>query len=229
LDKERILAKAVEKGLAQPGCQLEEKDIFQFIFAPGFSTAQRVSEISGRGVGMDVVRRNIQNLGGKVEIQSIRGQGSTFSVFLPLTLAIIDGLIVGVGEHRFIIPTLSVRESFQPARGMISVINGRGEVLNVRGRLSPMLRLYDYLNIPPTSTDPTEGIVMSVEAGNETRCVLVDRLLGKQEVVIKGLGDTFKSNRAFAGATILGDGRVGLILDPNALVRLKSATFADAA
>ncbi len=228
LNKDRILAKAIEQGLVKQSEQLEEREIYRLIFAPGFSTAEKVTEISGRGVGMDVVRRNIEKLRGKIEIQSVLGKGSTFCIFLPLTLAIIDGLIFGVGQHRFILPTLSVRESFQPRAGMITFVQGRGEVVNVRGKLCPMLRLHQYLNVPPKSEDPTQGILMVVEAGHETRCVLVDHLLGKQEVVIKSLGETFKHNVALAGATILGDGKVGLILDPNALVKLKSMGLAQA-
>jgi two-component system chemotaxis sensor kinase CheA len=228
LNKEKILAKAISKGLAQPGEKLDEKEIFGFIFAPGFSTADQITEISGRGVGMDVVRRNIEKLRGKIEVQSVPGQGSSFSIFLPLTLAIIDGLILAVGNQRLILPTLSVRESFQATKEMISIVQGRGEVVNVRGRLCPLLRLYDYLKIEPKSTDPTQGILMMVEAGHESRCVLVDQLLGKQEVVIKSLGEVFKRNPALAGATILGDGRVGLILDPNALVKLRHSGAADA-
>lgn len=227
LNKDKILAKAISKGLAQPGEKLDEKEIFSFIFAPGFSTADQITEISGRGVGMDVVRRNIEKLRGKIEVQSTPGEGSSFSIFLPLTLAIIDGLILAVGNQRLILPTLSVRESFQPTKEMISVIQGRGEVVNVRGRLCPLLRLYDYLKIEPKSTEPTQGILMMVEAGHESRCVLVDQLLGKQEVVIKSLGEVFKQNPALAGATILGDGRVGLILDPNALVKLRHTSAAE--
>ncbi|MEK7678444.1 MAG: chemotaxis protein CheA [Verrucomicrobiota bacterium] len=229
LDQERILAKAVEKGIVRPDASLSESEIFSLIFAPGFSTAEQVTDLSGRGVGMDVVRRNIDKLRGKVEIQSTPSQGSTFSIYLPLTLAIIDGLIVGVGEQRYIVPTLSVCESFRPSAGMISTVQGRGEMISVRGRLRPVLRLYEHLGVTPASTDPAHSIAVVVEAGKEARCVLVDQLLGKQEVVIKSLGETFKQNRALAGAAILGDGRVGLILDPQALVELKPHARAQAA
>ncbi len=229
LDRERILAKAVEKGLAKPGEPLSDEQVFNFILSAGFSTAEKITDISGRGVGLDVVRRNVEKLHGKIEIQSVPGQGATFSIYLPLTLAIIDGLLVGVGEQCFILPTLLVRESFRPSAGMISTVQGRGEMVNVRGRLRPMLRLYSHLGIRPTSDDPAQSIVLVVEAGNDARCVLVDRLLGKQEVVIKSLGDTFRQQRFLAGAAILGDGRVGLILDPQALVHLESAPLDHAA
>ena len=222
LDKARILAKGVEKGIVRADATLTESEIFNLIFAAGFSTAETVSDLSGRGVGMDVVRRNIEKLRGKVEIQSTLGQGSTFSISLPLTLAIIDGLIVGVGEQRYILPTLSVCESLRPTAGMISTVQGRGEMLSVRGHLRPVLRLYEHLGVKPVSTDPTQSIAVVVEAGKDARCVLVDQLLGKQEVVIKSLGEMFKQSRTLAGAAILGDGRVGLILDPHALVALDS-------
>ena len=223
LNKERLLAKATEKGIIKPGEPLSEKEIFNLIFAPGFSTAEVITDISGRGVGMDVVRKNIDKLRGKIDIISTPGQGSTFTISLPLTLAIIDGLIVSVGHERYILPTLSVRESFRPTAEMISTVHERGEMVNVRGRISPLLRLYDYFDVEPEFAKPTEGIVVVVEADGADRCILVDRLLGKQEVVIKSLGETFKQNPALAGAAILGDGRVGLILDVNTLVRLRTA------
>jgi two-component system chemotaxis sensor kinase CheA len=166
---------------------------------------------------------------GKIEIQSKAGEGSTFSIFLPLTLAIIDGLLVGVGEHRYIVPTLLVRESFRPTAEMIHTLRERGEMINLRGRLHPLLRLYAHLGIEPATTDPLQSIVVVVEAGNEKRCLLVDKLLGKHEVVIKSLGETFGRNRYLAGAAILGDGRVGLILDPQALVQAEAAPLEAAA
>jgi two-component system chemotaxis sensor kinase CheA len=229
LDKARLLAKAVEKGIVRADATLTESEIFGLIFAAGFSLAEKVTDLSGRGVGMDVVRRNIEKLRGKVDIQSTLGQGSTFSISLPLTLAIIDGLIVGVGEHRYILPTLSVCESFRPTAGMISSVQGRGEMVSVRGRLRPVLRLYEHLGVKPASIDPTQSIAVVVEAGCDARCIIEDQLLGKQEVVIKSLGETFNQNRAFAGAAILGDGRVGLILDPQALVELTSEVLTHAA
>jgi len=230
LNKKRILAKAVERGIVPEGADLDDAQIHDLIFAPGFSTAEKITDISGRGVGMDVVKQNIGKLRGKIEIESTPGRGTTFRIFLPLTLAIIDGLIARVGDQRYIFPTLSVCESFRPTADMISTIGGKGEVVKVRDKLRPLLRLYDYFKIQPRSTNPTESLLIVVESANQQRCVMVDELIGKQEVVIKSLDERFKTNRALAGAAILGDGKVGLILDPSALVgasapleRLRSA------
>lgn len=230
LSAERIRAKAVERGLVQADEPLERAEILDLIFRPGFSTAERVTGLSGRGVGMDVVRRGIEGVRGKVEVASVEGRGTTFTLSVPLTLAIIEGLIVGVGDQRYIVPTLSVRESFRLASGAVTTIQGRGEVVEVRGRLTPILRLGRFLDVSGPAAPPSgaEGIVVVVESGQDCRCLLVDDLLGKQEVVIKSLGDMFRGRTAFAGAAILGDGRVGLILDVNALVKLKS-TAGDAA
>ena len=222
LNPDRIRAKAIERGLIREDESLDEESIFELIFAPGFSTAEQVTDLSGRGVGMDVVRRNIEKMRGTVEIQSVVDRGTTFTISLPLTLAIIEGLLVGVGDQRYIVPTLSVRESFRPLPGMVSTVQGRGEMVSVRGRLTPMLRLGRHLNTPSRAVDPTQGIVVVVESGQESRCLFVDELIGKQEVVIKSLGDMFRNQTEFAGAAILGDGRVGLILDINSLVKLKS-------
>ena len=218
-----LLAKAIDRGMLPPGTILPEKEIFDLIFAPGFSTAATVTDLSGRGVGMDVVKRNITRLRGKIEIDSTPGHGTSFKIYLPLTLAIIDGLMVAVGSQRYIIPTLSVRESFRPTPGMISTVHGRGEMVNVRGSLSPLLRLYQYFGLTPRNADPSQSMVVVVESAHEARCILVDDLLGQQEVVIKSLGDSFKNNRMLSGAAILGDGRVGLILDPRALVQIRES------
>jgi len=216
-----ILAKAITRGMLPPGTTLPEKEIFDLIFAPGFSTAAKVTDLSGRGVGMDVVKRNITRLRGKIEIESTPGRGTSFKIFLPLTLAIIDGLMVSVGSQRYIIPTLSVRESFRPTPDMLSTVQGRGEMVNVRGSLLPLLRLCQHFGITPRSTDPSQSMVVVVESAHEARCILVDDLIGQQEVVIKSLGDSFKNNHMLSGAAILGDGRVGLILDPRSLVQIR--------
>jgi two-component system chemotaxis sensor kinase CheA len=230
LDRAKILAKAIERGLTTPGAELADTEIFGFIFAAGFSTADKVTDVSGRGVGLDVVRRNIERLRGCVDIWSAAGQGSRFKITLPLTLAIIDGLVVRVGEERYIIPTLSVRESFRARADAITRVQNRAEVVNVRGRLIPLLRLYKHFGLKPSSTDPTQGIVIVAQSGANLRCLLVDSLENKQEVVIKNLNDIMvNKNRSLAGAAILGDGRVGLILDVNALVQPEAQTFANAA
>jgi two-component system chemotaxis sensor kinase CheA len=230
LDRDRILAKAIERGLTSAAAELSDAEIYSFIFAPGFSTAEKVTDVSGRGVGLDVVRRNIERLRGCVDTWSAPGQGSRFKITLPLTLAIIDGLVVKVGEERYIIPTLSVRESFRARPETITRVQNRAEVVNVRGRLIPMLRLYEHFGLKPSSTDATQGIIIVAQSGANFRCLLVDSLESKQEVVIKNLNDVMvKKNRSLAGAAILGDGRVGLILDVNALVQLEPQTMARAA
>ena len=219
LNTRRILDKAVERGIVAPDASLSDKEIFDLIFAPGFSTAEKITGISGRGVGMDVVKQNIAKMRGKIEIDSVPGAGTTFRIFLPLTLAIIDGLIARVGDERYIFPTLSVCESFRPTPQMITRVQGRGEVVKVRDRLCPILRLYDHFNITPRTTEPCEGLLIVVESASQRRCIMVDELIGKQEVVIKSLDERFKSNKCVAGAAIMGDGRVGLILDPRELVQ----------
>jgi two-component system chemotaxis sensor kinase CheA len=222
LNPDRIRMKAIERGLVKPDDNIDERAIFDLIFAPGFSTAEKITDLSGRGVGMDVVRRNIERMRGKIEIESAIGQGTTFTISLPLTLAIIEGLLVGVGDQRYVIPTLSVRESFRPLPSMVTTVQGRGEMVSVRGRLTPVLRLGEHLNTPAAAADLSAGILVVVESGQDSRCLFVDELIGKQEVVIKSLGDMFRNQSEFAGAAILGDGRVGLILDINSLVKLKS-------
>jgi two-component system, chemotaxis family, sensor kinase CheA len=220
LDRGRILAKAIDRGLVKANASLTESEIFSLIFQAGFSTAEKVTDLSGRGVGMDVVVRNIENLRGKVEIQSLSGQGTTFTILLPLTLAIIDGLLVGVGGDRYIIPTLSVRESFRPPPGMVTTVHGRGEVVSVRGRQTPLLRLGHYLGTASRAVKPEDGIIVVVESGDAARGLLVDELIGKQEVVIKGLGRAFRQQNLLAGGAVLGDGGVGLMLDVDTLVQM---------
>lgn len=230
LNRDRILKKAIERGLASPNATLTDEEVYSFIFAAGFSTAEKITDLSGRGVGLDVVRRNIEHLRGRVDISSTAGKGTKFKLTLPLTLAIIDGLIVKVGDERFILPTLSVCESFRPKADMISRVQGRAEVVNVRGRLIPLLRLYDFLGIKPVSTNPEDALLVVVQSGTNLRCLMVDALLHKQEVVIKNLNDMMgHKNRALAGATILGDGRVGLILDVNNLIHQEPQNYAKAA
>jgi two-component system chemotaxis sensor kinase CheA len=171
---------------------------------------------------MDVVRGNIARLRGRVDIASTLGEGTTFEIFLPLTLAIIDGMLVGVGDERFILPTLAIRESLRPQPHMVTTVQGKGEVISVRDRLIPLVRLSQKLGIASRLSDPCEGIVMVVDAGARSRALLVDSLIGKQEVVIKSLGPTFEHQQGMSGAAILGDGRVALIIDPDAVSQLSS-------
>jgi two-component system chemotaxis sensor kinase CheA len=178
---------------------------------------------------MDVVRKNIEQLRGRIEIESTPGQGATFSIFLPLTLAIIDGLIVRVGAERYILPTLSVRESFRPTADMLSTIHSKGEIVKVRGRVLPLLRLNELLGVACDHADPTAAVVVVVESDGAQHCLLVDELIGKQEVVIKSLGDFFRENPLLAGAANLGDGRVGLILDVASLAHPKQTSLSKAA
>jgi two-component system chemotaxis sensor kinase CheA len=171
---------------------------------------------------MDVVRGNISRLRGRIEVDSVLGQGSTFTIFLPLTLAIIDGLLVSVGSERFILPTLSVRECLRVNDAQITTVQGRGELISVRGKLMPLTRLGDLLGIDPIAKCPSEGIIVVAESGTLARCLLVDEMLGKKEVVIKSLGDAFKTQSLLSGAAILGDGRVALILDVDAVTNLRA-------
>lgn len=223
LNSQKILDKALQRGLISADSAPSEKDIYNLIFLPGFSTADTVTDISGRGVGMDVVRGSINRLRGRIDIDSVPGEGTTFNIFLPLTLAIIDGMLVGVGGERFILPTLAIRESLRPQPGMVFTVQGKGEVISVRSKLIPLVRLSEKLGIPGTTNDPCEGIVMVVDSGARTRALLVDSLIGKQEVVIKSLGETFKHHKGMSGAAIMGDGRVALIIDPDAVSQLPSA------
>lgn len=213
LDRDRIFRKAVERGLVSAEAKLSDNEVFHLIFEPGFSTAERVTDVSGRGVGMDVVRKHINKLRGRIEIVSSSGAGTTFLLKVPLTLAIIDGLIVAVGGERFIVPIFAVREMFKASPEQVFTVEGKGEMVLVRGRLLPLVRLAAKLGVAPRSEDPCEGLMIVGESGSRVFCLLVDELAGKQEVVIKSLGPAFRDARGFAGGAILGDGRVGLILD----------------
>ena len=220
LNAGRILAKAVDRGLVAADAVLSQAEIFALIFLPGFSTVETVTELSGRGVGMDLVLDHIQTLRGKVEIESEPGAGTTFTILLPLTLAIIDGLLVRIGDDRYIIPTLAVCESFRPRAGMISTVHERGEMITVRGRQTPLLRLGNFLGVKSGAASIEEGIIVVVESGGASRALFVDQLIGKQEVVIKSLGRAFENQNLVAGGAVLGDGWVGLILDVDTLVKL---------
>lgn len=212
LNRAAILAKARERGLVGPG-ELSPAQIDHLIFEPGFSTASQVTEVSGRGVGMDVVKQTVERLRGKIDIHSRPGEGTSFSLRLPLTLAIIDGLVVRVGSERYILPTVAVRESLRPTREDYFTVEGKGELIRVRQMLLPLVRLQRLLGVRGPVPDPWEALILVVEHEGDCRAFLVDEILGKQEVVIKSLGQLLQNRPGLAGGTILGDGRVGLILD----------------
>lgn len=229
LDTARIRDKAIERGLVAATDALTSSDIHQLIFQPGFSTAERVTEISGRGVGMDVVRRNIDGLRGRVEIQTERGVGTTFFVKLPLTLAILDGLLVGVGQERFVLPTYCVRESLRPPREDVHTVQGQPRLVRVRDKLIPLAALSELFQVPRAIADAWDAAVVVIESDGRNAALVVDGLLGKQEVVIKALGQAFSDVTGVAGGAILGDGRIGLILDPGGLIGLMAGSPARAA
>ncbi|HLN01900.1 MAG TPA: chemotaxis protein CheA [Bryobacteraceae bacterium] len=213
LNREKIVAKAREKGLIDSTDHLSDSEIFNLIFEPGFSTADKVTDISGRGVGMDVVRKKIQQLRGRVEIQSVAGQGTSFLLKLPLTLAIIEGLVVGVGKERYIVPVFAVKEMLRPTEEIMFTLENREEMALVRGRLFPVVRLYRRFLVKPRSEDYASSVLIIAESEGKDFCLMVDDVLGKQEVVIKSLGESLRNISGVAGGAILGDGRVGLILD----------------
>jgi two-component system chemotaxis sensor kinase CheA len=222
LNREGIMEKALKHGLLRPGAAPDERELLNLILQPGFSTAAVVTSISGRGVGMDVVQKNITQLRGKIDLKSEPGHGTTFTIRLPLTLAIIDGLIIGVGGQRYILPTSAVRESFHPKSCTITSLPGEAEVVQMRKELMPLLRLREHFQLRDKPLSAGEGILIVIEADGKKRCLLADELIGKQELVIKNLGEVFKTDPMVSGGAILGDGCVGLILDAAALVHLAS-------
>ncbi len=222
LNREKILAKALSRGLVEQGAQLTDTEVYELIFQPGFSTAEQVTAVSGRGVGMDVVRKNVQKLRGRVDIHSVPGKGTTFFVRVPLTLAIIDALLAGVGSERYVIPIYTVREMLRPTPDMISTVQGRAEMALIRGSLLPIVRLYRKFHVEPRSEDACQSLLIVSESGGKRFCIMVDELIGKQEVVIKSLGEKFQHVQGVAGAAILGDGRIGLILDPERIFGIEA-------
>ncbi len=224
LDMNAILKKAMDKGLVKEGQSLSEREIYNLILLPGFSTAKKVTDVSGRGVGMDVVKRNIDDLRGNIEISSEPGNGSLFSLKLPLTLAIIDGMLVRIGNEKYIIPTLSIVKSVRPAPEDISTVINRGEMIKIRDALIPLFRLSDLFNIENAKTDLTEGIVIVVEDSGKLTGLLVDELLGQQSTVIKNLGASMKGITGISGGSILSDGQVGLILDIAGIIKLATTS-----
>lgn len=226
LNKRRILEKAVASGLVTHGANLSDYEVCHLIFQPGFSTAEKVTEVSGRGVGMDVVRKQVEKLRGRIEVESQSGLGSRFLMKLPLTLAIIEGLVVMAGGERYIVPIFSVREMVRPSKESLFTVEDRGEMAMVRNRLLPVARLTRKLGLPDSGRQPGECLMIVGESEGREFCLMVDEMVGKQEVVIKPLGPSFRHLRGISGGAILGDGRVGLILDVGVLLQQRGARAA---
>jgi two-component system chemotaxis sensor kinase CheA len=228
IDRETVIAKAKERGLLPAGPDfndrsLSDREVFNLLFEPGFSTAKVVTDVSGRGVGMDVVKRNIESLRGTVEIRSEAGRGSTFRMSLPLTLAIIDGMVIRVGSETYVIPTIAIIRSVRPQASDISTVFQHGEMLRLQGELIPLVRLARLYGLCGATEDPAEAIVVVVEDEGRPAGLVVDELIGRQQVVIKSLGETMQNIPGISGGAIMPDGRVGLILDVGGLLRLASS------
>jgi two-component system, chemotaxis family, sensor kinase CheA len=221
LDTAKIRKKAIAQGLIKPDEELSSEALHAFIFRAGFSTAEKVTDVSGRGVGMDVVRTNIESLNGTITLDSEKGKGACFSISLPLTLAIIDGLCVGVGDEVYVVPLVSIIESFRPGPDDIKTIGGRGEVVCVRGKVLPLVRLRKLLAVPTRAAVPTTPpIIVIIESQGATVGLVVDETQGQAQVVIKSLETNYRRIEGVMGATIMGDGRVALILDVQSLTRI---------
>ncbi len=220
LDRERIIKKALEQGVINSADNLSDREIWNLIFEPGFSTAQKVTDVSGRGVGMDVVRKNIASLRGKIQIDSQQGKGSIFTIQLPLTLAIIDGMIISLADERFIIPTLSVVTSLRINNGELSTVTNKGEVIQFQDELVPIYRLKDFFNIKDARDDISKSIVVIVESEGKRIGLVADTLLGQQQIVIKSLSETLQNVPGIAGGAIMPDGMVALILDIGGMAKL---------
>ena len=223
LDRNKLITKAIEKGLIGENSVLNDKQAFEIIFMPGFSTAESITDISGRGVGMDVVRRNIQALGGNIEVISDLGKGTTISIHLPLTLAIIDGQSVAVGDEVYIVPLVSIIESINITEKMLNKIAGKGETFRLRNQYIPIIRMHEIFNVPPKNKSKSaEGVIVVLERQGTLCGLFVDELLGPQQVVVKSLEANYRRVEGVSGATILGDGSVALILDIPGLVRISN-------
>jgi len=226
MDPQALRRVAVERRFLtrESAMRLSDEEALMLVTIPGFSTAKRTTEISGRGVGMDVVRRNIEALRGRIDIRTEPGKGTTFSIQLPLTLAIVDGILLGVGADRFVIPTFAVQESFRPLPEQVQTLQGQVCMVQVRDRLYPLLHLGGVFGVAGARQRISEGTVIICHDNGRCVALAVDELIGKQEVVIKGLGEMFKDVRGIAGGAILGDGRIGLILDTGGLLSLVGKT-----
>ncbi len=223
LNREKILKKAMNNNVIQDGEALSDQEIYRLILLPGLSTADKVTDVSGRGVGMDVVKRAVDKLRGKIEISSSLGVGTTFTTSFPLTMAIIDGMIVKVGSQRYILPTTAIRQALRPTRESCSNVVGRGEMINVMDHLLPLMRLSELFDVETPPKEPWESIIVVMEGDGRAKGLMVDEILGKAEVVIKSLGDGLKNIKGIAGGAILGDGQIGLIIDTEGLFTLSES------
>ncbi len=218
LNAEKIRQKAIERGLISPDDTLEERAIYDLIFHPGFSTKDEVTDVSGRGVGMDVVRRSVEQLRGKLEVSSIPGHGTRFELKLPLTMAIIDGMVICVGSERYVVPTVALRESLRPSKEAYLTVQGSEEMIKVRNQLMPLIRLHELFDVEPRYRNPWEALILVVNEDQKSYCLLADEIVGRQEVVIKSLGSALRNVKGISGGAILGDGKVALILDVKGIV-----------
>jgi two-component system chemotaxis sensor kinase CheA len=220
LDRERIVAKAVERGVISPESVLSDAEVFGLIFRPGLSTAKAVTGVSGRGVGMDVVRKTVETLRGRIDVSSRPGESTTFTLRLPLTMAIIDAVVIRVGSERYLIPAVSIEESFKPLSGSVYTVAGRSEVVQLRESLIPLVRLHRLFGIRDALADPYDALLINVEVEGRRCALMADEVIGQQQVVIKPLGTNLDQLQGLAGAAILGDGRISLILDVVGLVKI---------
>jgi two-component system chemotaxis sensor kinase CheA len=214
IDRQKVLQSAVAKGIVRDDAKLSDDEIHNLIFAPGFSTAEKVTEVSGRGVGMDVVRRNISNLGGRIQIQSNPGKGTRFTLVIPLTLAVLDGMLVAIGKETYILPLASIVGTIRPDKQQVRTVTGGAQIVSVRGEYIRLIPIHRIFNVPGAMTDPTKALLVVVESENGSKTgLVVDELIGQQQVVVKSLTENSEPVPGISGATILGNGRVALILD----------------
>jgi two-component system, chemotaxis family, sensor kinase CheA len=226
LDADRILKKAKERGISVPAT-ITDETLWNIISEPGFSTADSITDVSGRGVGMDVVNRNIDDMGGQVSVTSVTGEGCKISIQLPLTLAILDGMTMSLGENLFVIPLNSIIETLQPKQESLKSVTGEGAMIHTRDEYLPIIAMHKAFNITSDVTDPTQGMLVIVEAHGKKAALLFDDLVGQQQVVIKSLETNFRKINGISGATILGDGTVALIVDVSTILKLGQTTLSN--
>ena len=220
LNRQKIVDKAMARGLIDSAERMTDQEVWQMIFQPGFSTAEKVTEISGRGVGLDVVRRAVERLRGRIEVQSSEGQGCAFIMRMPLTMAITDGMVVKVGSQRYILPTANIQKAVRPEESDIHTVNQRAEMFSFRDELLPVFRLHRLFDIPDAQTQLTSGLLVVISEGQQRCALFVDDLLTQTQVVTKSLGNGVEDTPGVAGGAIMGDGTVGLILDAAGIIEL---------